>query len=48
MNVGDTIKCKDVSDLVETMYRLAKQEIETDFLYQLNGEKGYWLVVTKV
>lgn len=44
---GDTIKCKNAHDLVNTMMRLAKEDIETDFLYELNGEKGHWLIVTK-
>lgn len=48
LKVNDTIRCKDPSDLVETMYQLAKENIETDFSYEQNGEKGYWLIVTKI
>ena len=33
LNVGDTIKCHDKNDLVETMVELSKQDIFTDFLY---------------
>ena len=46
--VGDTIRCDDKDDLITTMTMLAKQDITTDFLYELNGVKGYWLIVEKV
>lgn len=48
LKVNDTIRCKDPSDLVETMYQLAREDIETDFSYEQNGEKGYWLIVTNI
>lgn len=47
MKKGDTIKCHDINDLVNTMQNLAMVDIETDFVYEKDGEKGYWLVVTK-
>ena len=48
MNVGDTIKCHDAEEMVDLMYQLNREGIETDFLYEKDGEKGLWLVVTKV
>lgn len=48
MNIGDTIKCKDKDDMVDTMLNLAEEGIETEFMYEKDGEKGLWLVVTKV
>lgn len=44
----DTIKCIDKNDLIETMYALEKVGVETDFLYEKDGKKGLWLIVTKV
>ena len=48
LEVGDTIKCSDPDDLINTMYALAKEHIETDFMYEKDGEKGYWLKVVKI
>ena len=48
MNVGDTIKCRDKDDMIETMYALQSEGIETDFLYEKDGKKGLWLIVTKL
>lgn len=48
MNVGDTIKCKDPKDMVDYMYALNREGIETDFLYEKEGEKGLWLEVVKI
>lgn len=46
--VNDKIKCNGIADLIDTMYKLAKENVETDFSYEQNGEKGYWLIVTKI
>ena len=35
LKVGDTIKCHDPDDM-----------IDTDFLYKKDGKEGFWLVVT--
>jgi hypothetical protein len=48
MKVGDTIECRDKADMVETMYQLQREGIETDFVYELDGKKGLWLEVVKV
>ena len=48
LKVGDTIKCADAEDMISTMQELAKCDIETDFLYEKDGEKGLWLEVIKV
>lgn len=44
---GDTIKCADAEDCVRTMTELAVCGIETDFLYEKDGESGLWLEITK-
>lgn len=46
LKVGDTIKCNDPKDMVSTMQDLAKSGIEADFMYEKDGKKGYWLIVT--
>lgn len=48
LNVGDTIKCADADDCINTMSELAKEGIETDFLYEKDGVKGIWLIVERV
>lgn len=48
LKAGDTIKCADKEDMVNTMMNLAKEDIETDFLYEKDGEKGLWLEVIKI
>jgi hypothetical protein len=47
LKVGDTIKCADKEDCVNTMVNLATEGIETDFLYEKDGEEGLWLKVIK-
>ncbi len=37
MNVGDTIQCNDKADMVETMYQLNREGIETDFMFERTG-----------
>lgn len=39
LSVGDTIKCYDKEDLLNTHNALAKSGITTEFEYELNGEK---------
>lgn len=46
--IGDTIRCKDSDDAVNVMKDLAKEGIDTDFLYEKNGEKGIWLEIIKI
>ena len=48
LNVGDTIKCANAEDMINTMQELAKENIQTDFLYEKDGETGLWLEVVKV
>ena len=48
LKVGDTIKCADEDDMINTMTDLAKEDIFTYFLYDKDGVKGFWLVVEKV
>lgn len=48
LKVGDTIRCADADDMINTMTVLAEEDIFTDFLYEKDGVKGFWLVVEKV
>lgn len=48
VKVGDTIKCSDKDEMVATSIELAKSDILTDFVYEKDGEKGYWLEVTTI
>lgn len=48
LKVGDTIKCHDADDMVDYMMALAKAGIDTEFIYEMNGEKGLWLEVVKI
>lgn len=45
MKVGDTIKCHSKEEMVDLMTELEMEDIHIDFLYEKDGEKGYWLVV---
>lgn len=45
---GDFIKCKDKDDMVDTFMNLMKYDIETDFVYERNGQKGLWLEVVNI
>ncbi len=48
MQVGDTIKCHDKEEAVELMHDLLEEGIEVDFAYNINDQKGLWLIVTKI
>lgn len=48
LQVGDTIKCHDAEEMVEYMYGLHEEGIETDFEYEMDGERGLWLRITAV
>lgn len=48
LQVGDTIQCGDTDDVVKTMKDLAKEGVETDFLYEKDGVQGLWLEVKVV
>lgn len=47
LKVGDTIKCSTPHEMVDLMTELAKEDIETDFVYEKDGKKGYWLEIKK-
>ena len=47
ITVGDTIKCADADDCINTMIKLSKEGVETDFLYEKDGECGLWLEAMK-
>lgn len=48
LKVGDTIKCANKDDLVETHNILQRQGCDTDFLYEKDGKKSLWLEIKKV
>lgn len=48
LKVGDTIKCADKKDLLDTHNDLALNGIHTDFMYEKDGEQGLWLEVINV
>ena len=48
LQIGDTIKCHDADDMIQTMQELAKEDITTDFLYEKDGRSGLWLVVERI
>lgn len=45
LKAGDTIKCNTPHEMAELMTTLAKEDIETDFLYEKDGKRGYWLEI---
>lgn len=45
---GDTIKCSNADEMIKVSTELGKEDIQTDFKYEKNGEKGYWLIITSV
>ena len=48
LHVGDLIRCSDAEEMIDLMTELEQQDIETDFVYKHEGEKGLWLEVLKV
>lgn len=43
----DLIKCADEEDMYETRMELFREDITSDYLYEKDGEKGFWLVIKK-
>lgn len=48
LKAGDTIKCADKEDLLNTHNNLTLNGVYTDFLYEKDGEQGLWLEVKSV
>ena len=48
LKAGDTIKCANKEDLLNTHNDLALNGVYTDFLYKKDGERGLWLIVEKI
>lgn len=48
LKVGDTIKCANKEDLLNTHNDLALNGVYTDFLYEKDGERGLWLEVKSI
>ena len=45
LEVGDTIKCHDPHELGELDQTLVDLGYETEFVYEMDGERGYWLEI---
>lgn len=48
LKVGDTIKCSSKEEMVKMTIELGRVGIYTDFVYEKDGEEGYWLTVVGV
>lgn len=48
LKVGDAIKCATSKEMVDLMMLLVKEGIDTDFLYEKDGEHGLWLEIVEV
>ena len=48
LKVGDYIECHDKEEMLGMMIELGKAGIQVEFVYEMNGEGGLWLVVTEV
>lgn len=48
LKVGDTIKCNTEDEIISLMNKLSEENIETDFLYEKDGEQGLWIEVTRI
>lgn len=46
LNVGDTIHFMDAESMAYACERLGNEDVQTDFIFEKDGKKGYWLVVT--
>lgn len=46
LNIGDFIKCHDKDEMVDVMESLNESGFDSDFVYEKDGEKGYWLKIT--
>lgn len=45
LKVGDVIKCNDKNGMATMTTELGREGIYTDFVYEKDGQHGYWLVV---
>lgn len=48
IEVGDWLECNSKYDMVDTMMRLADEDIETEYRFERNGMHGYWLEVIAI
>ena len=39
------IRCKDSDDLIELMHEYEAEGYDTDFCYEKDGVKGFWLEI---
>ncbi len=43
LKAGDYIKCHDKEEMLNMSIELGKTGIQTEFVYEMNGEGGYGL-----
>ena len=48
LEVGDWLECKSKYEMVDTMMRLADEDIEAEYRYKKDGKYGYWLEVMAI
>ena len=44
---GDTIKCSCKEEMIDISCELEEEGYYTDFMYEKDGEKGFWVVISK-
>lgn len=45
---GDYIECKNQDEMVVLHYGLKDEHIRTEYVYEKDGKKGFWLKVKRV
>ena len=48
LKIGDVIRCHDKVDAIETHNELARNGIQTDFVFERNGKQGLWLEIKQI
>lgn len=42
---GDTIRCHDKDDMLNTDLELCRLGYNTDYMYEKDGKTGYWIEI---
>lgn len=45
LKVGTILKCRNVDEMLDTMYDLESQGYKTDFVLRKDGQKVFWLEI---
>ena len=48
LKIGDVIRCHDKVDIIEMHNELARNGIQTDFVFERNGKQGLWLEIKQI